>query len=220
MPKQSAHNNQATSTFKSIVRGGALLWLALALLALQSGFALDPTTESIDVAADGSCIVVAGEHVPDLVQSEGQITATNGNSLRLLPGTHLKAGTKLKIDISSKACQEEVEQEVARAEEERMIETVVEKKKEIQLSTDLPEGAIRFRPSLPFIPQESNLGQQGLGLTAISSAQAQTFTAPALSVLRKTSISDIHNLLILSRTGHAPSHSWGDQTGTVKILRC
>lgn len=151
--------------------------------------------------------------------TNGQLSATPGQSIRLLPGTHISGNDQLTINIADKACQEAVAQQANHEREAKMVETVLRRKNENKTFT-IVTGPTLFC-SLPLLPsQNGEIGQQQFSSMAVPSSSQNNIHPQVQTLYLQTNIQNIHNLEVLVHRVFTPTNSWGDTSKTVKVLRC
>jgi len=155
-----------------------------------------------------------------VVISSGKITATGGQSIRLLPGTHIEQGVNMVIDISDKECQDLVAEEVARENEQEMLASVIEKQKEELIPAPVGHNTL-FCTGAPLPEPDKAFGQQAQNAAALTVDPTVSCSAPSTTVNSKITLLDIHSLMAMAfNNNYTPTLSWGDLAGTIKVQRC
>ncbi|HKM93744.1 MAG TPA: hypothetical protein VJY41_08845 [Prolixibacteraceae bacterium] len=188
------------------------------LSVLNPLFATNQNAEN-DLITGGSHVVytVTGEN--SITITNGQLSATPGHSIRLLPGTHISGNDQLTINIADKACQEAVAQEASEEREAKMVETVVRRKNENKSFT-IVTGPTLFS-TMPLLPSHNGeIGQQQFSSMAVPSSSQNNIEPQEQTLYLQTNIQNIHNLQVLVHGVYMPTNSWGDAAETVKVLRC
>jgi hypothetical protein len=162
-----------------LLKNTGSLCLALFFFFMVSGsFASEQATEKVYNTENGNVVFsVTAEN--SFTITDGKITATPGNSIKLLPGTHIKNGEQLAINIADKNCQEAVAKAAVREREETMLSRVA-KKQENNLLPHIDTKA-RTVCTKGEAPPESTLGQQSLHVAAIAPPVLVRFCKPHLS---------------------------------------
>jgi hypothetical protein len=189
------------------------------LLFLSQGYAADNAGNLFNTG--NATIVYATADSNNVVITEGKITAFEGKTIRLLPGTHIKGSAQLTVNIASKENQKEVAQIVAKEKELTMLAAVAKHREEVIKSEERHEIPIFFNYYSPVPAQKSELGQQNIQLTASLVNTTVTFNSPISLINKKNTLSDIHNHQVLAnQLVYNPVCSWGELSGTVKVMRC
>lgn len=181
-------------------------------------FATNQNAENDLITGESRVVyTVTGEN--SITITNGQVSATPGHSIRLLPGTHIIGDNKLTINIADKACQEAVAQEASKEREAKMVETVLRRKNENKTFT--PVTGTTLFCSLPLLPsQNGQIAQQQYSSMAVPSGSQNNIDPQVQTLYLQTNIQNIHNLQVLVHRVFTPTNSWGDTAETVKILRC
>jgi hypothetical protein len=189
------------------------------LFILSQGFASGNRAEKVYTSGN-TTIVYTTANVSDVVITDGKITAAEGKTIRLLPGTRIKHGEQLTVNIASKECQEAIAAEVAKEKEKTMLAFIAERRKNIFLPTISDEiPAIFSNGQLPF--QNSTLGQQNLQLTAALGSGSVSISAPVSIVNKKIQISDIHHFTVSSDLWlYTPIYAWGERAENIMVMLC
>ena len=119
--------------------GYALLCFSFLFLNITSLSASEDESIKVEIS-ENSTLVFSASDSCSVIISEGKITAVEGKSVKLLPGTRI-VGTEsqqVTVSISSKEDREKVENELAKEKEEEMLAEVVEKREEIKQIDEVP----------------------------------------------------------------------------------
>ncbi|MCF8359097.1 MAG: hypothetical protein K9H26_10085 [Prolixibacteraceae bacterium] len=202
-----------------LLKNTGSLCLALFFFFMVSGsFASGQATEKTYTAENGNVVfTVTAEN--SLTITEGKITATPGNSIKLLPGTHIKNGKQLAINIADKDCQEAVAKAAAREREETMLARVTKKQENNLLPhIDTKTRTVCTKGEAP--ATKSTLGQQSLHVAAIAPTTTPTLKVPVSDIHNNKNIQNIYNTGISASYTYTPTRMWGDKAETVKVMRC
>ena len=221
MPVKQYINTKAYNTAKNIGRGLVLPLVLLAILTLLLGLQGKAAEQSITHEQGNSVVVYSATDNNSLTISEGKITATAGQSIRLLPGTHVKATSdeSLAINIADKQQQEALAREEARRREERML-AEVKQKQENKLIPKINTGTNSWCTKGAPPVQGSILNRQNIVLVALSTTSTVSAKAPVSTIQNNTNIQNIHTQRVSTVETFMPSRSWGNAAETIKVLRC
>lgn len=223
MPLKEKHTCNFLAAVKFFNKRNDTISLLLAiafLFILSQGYASDQQVEKVLTADNSTIIYSTGNSNDVVIITDGKITAAEGKTIRLLPGTHIKRGEQLTVNIASKECQDAVAQEVSKAKEEVMLTSAANKRDEViteehNTPTTAPFGFC----SLPV--GNSTINQQRTELVAYLATSSFSFHAPVLYLLRSSDNSFItHNSQLTTRLAYLPVFSWGDRAETIKVMRC
>lgn len=220
MPVKQYINTKAYNTAKKIGRGLVLPFVLLAILTLLLGLQGKAAEQSI-THEQGNSVVVYSAADSSITITEGKITATAGQSIRLLPGTHVKATSdeSLAINIADKQQQEALAREEARRREERMLAEVKQKQENKlipKINTGINSWCTKGVPPV----QGSTISRQNIVLVALSTTSTVSAKAPVSTIQNKTNIQNIHTQRVSTVETFMPSRSWGNAAETIKVLRC
>ena len=191
--------------------------VVLLLFIPVSVFAEMAAGETVAHGKQSNIVYAAGEENA-VVITEGRITATAGQSVRLLPGTHIKSGEKLSVSIVSREHQEARAYEVEKKRRQEFYTAVFARLKDMQ---HLSEGirVAGYPGRFPF--GGATLAQNRLCISALPVQPPVTFPALCMALQQNTSIQNIHNLLVSAfRGAHQPLLSWGNRTETIMVMLC
>jgi len=189
------------------------------LFTLSTGFASHQVADNVYVAENATIVYVQSD-TNNVIITEGKITAVEGKSIRLLPGTHIKSSEQLTVNIASKKCQDSVAVEVAKKKEEKMLVSSA-KKCEEALQTEATEEILRIFNYSPLPEKNSSVGQQRVQLTALLGNTTISFSAPINLLLRKNTTFNIHNIEVLApQSLYTPVYSWGERAENIKVMLC
>jgi hypothetical protein len=189
------------------------------LFTLSTGFASDQIADNVYVT-ENATIVYAQSDTNNVIITEGKITAVEGKSVRLLPGTHIKSSEQLTVNIASKQCQDSVAVEVAKKEEEKMLVSSAKKCEEV-----LPEEN-NAPTTFPFRFCNSHTGnsainQQRINLVAFLTNTSVSFNAHEVYLLMSNDKSIVINQSkINNHLRYLPILSWGNSAESIKVMRC
>jgi len=197
----------------------SMLGTSVFLLIFTQGFSSEPGTEKVYTSGDAT-IIYSVNNSNSVVITEGKITATEGQTIRLLPGTHIKNGEHLTINIGSKECQDAVAIEVARENEVKLHAYVSKRRKEALLTETTEEILWIFNYS-PLPEKSSSVSQQNIQLTASNGNTSVSFSTPVNLLLKKNTSYNIHNLEVLAPLSiYTPVYSWGERAENIKVMLC
>lgn len=189
------------------------------LFVLFHGFATETVRENTN-ATTGSKIVYSVSGGNAVVITEGKITANEGQTIQLLPGTNIKSGEELTVNIASKVYQEAINQKDAKKREEKLMASVVALKEALQLpSGEGPETVFSKHSEVP--GENASFGKQGNASTALLLNTSNSITAPTNVLHNKNNVLNMHNLRVLAfHALFSPTSSWGELAKTIKVMRC
>lgn len=189
------------------------------LFILAQGFASGQEAEKVYTTGNTTIVYSTG-NTSDIVITDGKITAAVGKTIRLLPGTRIKLGEQLTVNIASKECQEAIAAEVAKEKEKTMLAFIAERRKDVFLPAIKEEiTAIFSNGQLPF--QNSTLSQQNFQLLAALGNGPVSISAPVSIVNKKIQISDIHHFTVSSDLWlYTPIYTWGERAENIMVMLC
>lgn len=214
------HKSQkAFSTAKNIGRSLVLPLVILFIFTLSLGLQSKATEQSITHEQGNSVVVYSATDNNSLTISEDKITATAGQSIRLLPGTRIGGEEKLTINIADKACQDAVAYEVKKEGEAQMVETVVRRKQ--QSNSFTPVSGITLFCSSPLLPGQNGQVQSSHSCSLAIPAPAQSNIAPnVIELVQQNNYLNTYQSSVSTFKVHTASRSWGEIPETIKVLRC
>lgn len=192
------------------------LW-AIAVVPVWT-YAIEDNTISVN---NGITTIVTDSDISnDLVVTDGHITATNGKSIRFLPGTKIKKGEHLKIDISTKAHQEIVAERLAKEKEKSMLAFVGQVRDEL-LGWKYNGELVHQDKLSDLPPKNSTLQQSENYYFAIVITSNYSFSAPTNALREKNYIQNIHNIRTLASLPPInSSFKWGDRAENIMVMLC
>lgn len=218
----SRHTSIRSSENKRFKKVTPLLSGICTLLLWATTLPAFANTDSVAVVQvnDDAKIVVASSDSSTLSISEGTITASEGKTIRLLPGTHIKASEDQIVNICSKAEQEQLAKETNQRKEKEMLTKAGEKRNEATLPLTVNEAFPYYHyAQLPSEP--ASVGEQTLKLVASLSSNNTQVSAPVSFIDKKRTSNICINVSSSSvGKGYAPVYQWGERAETIKILRC
>jgi ribosomal 50S subunit-recycling heat shock protein len=177
--------------------------------------ASDETSEKVIISENSTLVIAASDSAKVLIKG-GKITASEGKSIRLLPGTKIKCGDQITVSISDKKDQELIARQIEKEKEEKMLAEASKERNEIKQSAIIP--SFIFFNQLP--AKEETVGQQKTELVASVVNTTISFASPFFLIkrenLNKTEDKDINkttSIILISK-------SWGEESATIKVLRC
>ena len=170
--------------------------------------------------AENTTIVYAQSDTNNVIITEGKITAVEGKSIRLLPGTHIKSSEQLTVNIASKQCQDSVAVEVAKKAEEKMLVSSAKKCEEVlsdvnNSTTSVPFGFCNSQTG------DSAINQQRINLVAFLTNTSVSFNAHVVYMHLSNDKSIVNKKLkINNHFKYLPTLSWGNCAESIKVMRC
>jgi hypothetical protein len=209
----------AINSLHTIKELKSILLVPVFLFTFSQVFASIQDVETV-YSTGNTTIIYSASDSNKVIITEGKITAIEGKTINLLPGTHIKSSGQLTVNIASKECQDAVAIEVAKGKEKTMLASAAVRREEVLLTTSVEEIPIAFTRS-QFPGQNSAVGQQNLQLAA-SLVNTTVSFAPQESLLnKKINLSNIHNFPVLAyQSIYTPVCSWGDRAETIKVMLC
>jgi phosphotransferase system HPr-like phosphotransfer protein len=220
MPLKKKHTGlYFASSFNYRIDVKALFVCLFFLFTLSTGFASDQVVDNVYVT-ENTTIVYAQNDTNNVIITEGKITAVEGKSIRLLPGTHIKSGEQLTVNIASKESQKAVEKKVNKQKEDKMLASAVAKREEALIPANAKEDVIGFRYcDLP--DENATIAQQQFQLLATVASTTVTFTTPVVTLDKKRSSFNFFNTQVSAyQLSYTPIYSWGNCAQTIKVMRC
>jgi hypothetical protein len=221
MPLNNKYSSNFLTTLKSLRLSMNILCIISTVVFLfvsLTGFGSVKDSDNV-YKSGNSTIVYSVKDSGGLLITKGRITATEGQSIRFLPGTNINGVEQLTINIASKECQKAVALEIAREKEKRMLEASARKRELFQLSDAILHPLPFYFKGLPV--KNSEINQQNIQLTASLVNTTVTISSPESILEKRTTIFDFHNLTVSAfQPIYTPSLSWGDYGGTISILLC
>ena len=197
-------------------RSISLLMLVLAFLLFQTTvFASDQSVERHVVSGESAILLKSGDERA-VVIGEGRISAIEGYTVRMLPGTHIKSGEDIRVSIVSKEYHEQVAQEHTREKRSETVASILERRDDAPV---LPDGETLFRNLQPLPGSSSIIGQQ-LAAIAVLPVSPQSFQKAHTAFINKHIPSfDIHNYHVSSfRPVCCPDLSWGKRAECIGVM--
>lgn len=177
--------------------------------------ASDKIVEKVIISENSTLVIDASDSAKVLIKG-GKITASEGKSIRLLPGTKIKCGDQITVSISDKKDQESIARQIEKEKEAKMLAEASKERNEIKQNTIIPLNV--FFNELP--AKEEAFNQQRTKLVASVVNTTISFSAPVFLIKReifnKTEDKDINkttSIILISK-------SWGEESATIKVLRC
>ena len=175
-------------------------------------------TQSVDrhvISGESSLLIKSGDDGA-IVISEGRIAVTEGYSVRMLPGTHIKGGEEISINIVSKEYHEQLAAEVAREKRQETAESILAQRDEMPA---VRESDTIFRNLQPASGSSAVIGQQ-LAAIAVLPGRTQSSQVAHTAVIHK-------QILSLDRYDHhvssfrpvcCPDLSWGKRAECIGVM--
>jgi hypothetical protein len=197
----------------------SMLLATVFLFTFSQIFASDQYISTVFTNGDAT-IVYSANDSNNIVITDGIITAIEGKNIRLLPGTHIKSSEQLTVNIASKECQDAVAIEVAKEKENTMLATAARQREEVLPKNETTKLPIDFNYR-PLPGNNSKVSQQNIQLTALTVTTSVSFSAPVLVLHKKNSdLNKYDSEALSSQFDFTPTFSWGEYTGTIKVMRC
>ena len=213
-------HKKGTSTGTAIVY---TVWYVRALILVfilafsTSLFATENSVETT-VKNKGTTIVFKATGENSVVITEGTITAEQGKSIKLLPGTHLKGEQPVKASIVSRE-RHEAMVKIARQETERKFFVAVFE--HLKNANTFGKGHRIVGDHLPLPGDRTLFAQQVLFCSALPVPSSHFFQVVALVLNTKTSIKNSHNFQVSAfKALYNPDNSWGNCGATTAVMLC
>jgi hypothetical protein len=173
--------------------------------------------EAVEYSKQTKIVYAAGEGNA-VVITEGRITAAEGQSIKLLPGTHIKGGEKLSVSIVSREHQEARAYEAEKIRRQEFHTAVFARLK----NRHQPTAGTRFTGFPGRFPFGGTaLAQRQLCLSMLPVQPSVTFPVLCTTLQKNITLQNIHNLLVSAFRGvFNPLTSWGGRAETIKVLLC
>jgi hypothetical protein len=223
-----------TSLLRHILLPQEWVYIALALFLLtHSNQVLSEISVSVQVEinATDSNYIISKEHLTEdeviyfggengevLFSGKIKITASPGQSIRLLPGTKIEADSETTISIVSKESQAVYAEERAKEERAKTVESIL-RRQETEMQKPL-EALLVFR--YPLAKRTQTFVRQKLVFLAVLPPEVQV-TFPT-SVVCNHLFSHIQPFEIphfsdLNSAGNLPITSWGERGQCIRVMR-
>ncbi len=197
-------------------RGISLLMFCVAFLLLQGHlFAGEQNIERHVVTGESGILFKSGDD-GSVVISDGRITAREGYSVHLLPGTHIKSSDEISISIVSREHHEQLATEAAREKRSETVASIIERRDDAPV---VPDSETLFRNLQPTSGSSAVIGQQ-LAAIAVLPVRTQSSQQAHTAVLHKQILSyDIHDHHVSSfRPVCCPDLSWGKRAECIGVM--
>lgn len=191
--------------------------VVLLLFIPASVFGLAAAGETVAHRKKAKIVYAAGEG-DAVVITEGRITAEHGQSIRLLPGTHLKGEQPVKASIVSRERHQALAYQAKQKRQQEFLSSLFKQLKESKPSGEDVKIAGRHFP----IPGGgATLGQQLFYAAALPVQTTTSFTAATIVLNKQTTLKNIHNLQVTAfKNYYLPLASWGNQPANIKVMLC
>lgn len=213
--KYSATNNNLYFPFGN----QGLFCIAIFFIFLFSNSFTFANQEIIELNSTENTIVYSSNNQEGVIVTSGKITAIEGKTIRLLPGTHIKSNEQLSVNISSKTEQELLAIRVAKEKEKAMLCTVSKLRNDLLSFNDNVIIPVVFNTGQAPI-EKSTLGQQSLQFTALLVSTTVSLSAPISYLNKQNTHLYIHQLPVMAKHTFNPTNSWGECAETIKVMRC
>lgn len=174
-------------------------------------------TDNNDHSADygNSSIIYSTGCDQSVIIEEGRITAAEGSSVRLLPGTRIGDGDELQVSIVSREHQETLAEEAAEKQREQTVKSIMETS---PVSTPV-EAALVFRLIDHKPGNQAAFGQFQLPMSGLPVCTSSSPDTPVTVLLKDFSphkILDSHSVNF--PLAYNPCYSWGERAETIKVM--
>ena len=190
--------------------------LVIVLLLLQGNiFAGDHGVDRHVLTERGGIIFSSGDDASVVIQ-EGRIAATEGLSIKLFPGTHIKSGEQFSVSIVSKEHHEQLAEEAAQEKREKTAASILSRSDEVPVA---PDSGTMFRNLHPTSGSSAVIGQQ-LAAIAVMPVRTQSSQVAHTAVLHKhIPFFNIHNHhAVTFRPVYVPDLSWGERAESIGVM--
>ena len=183
----------------------------------DSGYCLSDSNPSSSALFDyADVIVLSSEGEGFVLEAGNRITITSGKSIRLLPGTHIKAGAELTASIVSKDYQEALAEEAAKEEKKKTISSIMDRYEPCNkpVMANLMIGAFRGSRTMAYLSQQMHVMAVLPVRTEVSSFKDfisfnSIFFQP----------NNTHLVSPAFAQPYLPYLSWGDRGETIAVMR-
>lgn len=204
---------------------GKSMWLAVLvtwLFFLLSGLMFPAQAISTDQAVE-QCIttktgniIIASDSNGSVMLTEGRITASVGESIKLLPGTHLKGDDPLTVSIVSTEYQEALAEEAAGEEKKQAVESILKRR---EAAPTLVEASFMIRAfggsgSRNYLSKQEYLSAMLPVRTHTSVSETATANQQKHS---STADNQVHSLCNFADL-YQPVMSWGALAETIAVM--
>lgn len=187
-------------------------------LAFSTSLFADENALETALKSKGATIVFKATGENCVVITEGTITAEQGKSIQLLPGTHLKGEQPVKASIVSRE-RHEAMVKIARQETERKFFVAVFE--HLKNANTFVDGSEIVGSHLPIPGGRTFFGQQILCCSALPVQTINSFSVPAFVLRNQITLKNIHNLRATAYRGtYLPDTSWGSSAENVRVMLC
>lgn len=193
-----------------------VLYGLLLVLMISSGFAFAGGVEHA-IATEGSGIVFSVSEEGSVVIRGGRISAEEGYSVRLLPGTRIKGEDEVAVSIVSREHFEELAAEVSNERREQTVKSLLAMNNGKPVESGLE---IVFRNPLNIPGSPARLNRQVYHCVGLQVQVQGSPTPPVSNLITLTTTTDIHNHLVLAHVPlYFPVYSWGSRAETIRVMR-
>ncbi len=200
----------------SLYRGISLLVLGVTFLLFQADvFAGAQAVERHIVTGESGILLKSGDDGAVVIR-EGRISAAEGYSVRMLPGTHIKSGEEFSVSIVSKEHHEQLATEAAREKRQETAESILAQRDEHPVA---PDADTLLRSLHPGSGSSATIGQQ-LTASAVLPVRTQSSQQAHTAIISKHILSyDIHDHHVSSfRPVCCPDLSWGMRPECIGVM--
>lgn len=216
------HNNYAY--IRNVFAMSKLFWsrsisivmLGLVFLLFQNNiFADDSAIERHVVTGESGILLKSGDDGAFVI-GEGRISAIEGYTVRILPGTHIKSGDEISVSIVSKEYHEQLAAEAAREKRSETVASILERRDD---APAVPDAETLFRNLQPMPGSSVVIGQQLAGI-AVLPVRTQTSQPVHTAIIYKHILSfDKYDHHVSSfRPVCCPDLSWGKRAECIGVM--
>ncbi len=217
MPIDIAYMRNMLNINRSMISCSKYFLLLIFALLMMHGhaFADDQGVERHVVTEQGGIIFSSGDDQSVLVAT-GSITAMEGYSVRLMPGTRITSGEQLNVSIVSRELHEQFVAEAVGEKRKKTEASILARSGDIPSITE-SEAMLRM---LHDLPASSAIIGQHYPATAVLPVRTQVSTTAIVATLPKHILSfDIHDHHVSSfRPVCCPDLSWGMRPECIGVM--
>lgn len=192
------------------------LWVAFALMWPTYALSSEQFIEEC-ITIDNGSIVISAVDQGSVTITGGRITASAGESIRLLPGTHIRGDEQVTVSVVSREYQEALAEEAAVEEKKQAVESILKR---------------RDHNTLPLETASMIRGYRGTG--SRTHLREQQYVCAILPVRTQTSVvkteifigqsypfRDQENNRLICHIArlHQPILTWGKRCETIAVMR-
>lgn len=167
------------------------------------------------LVSEGSSVVLSGGDDSSLILSEGRLTAIEGQAVRLLPGTHIRAGKQLEVAIVHREHFEALAAEAAQQKRSAFVASIMHQRPACTADVDN-----RFVFELAYgRGSQAHFAQQSFS-PAVLPVRVQSSPTPCLLIKHSPNyFPNIENHATLAcHFTHVPDLSWGKRAECIGVM--